>query len=319
MVVMMPCYNDWDAVRLLLRELENSFNSINLRSEVLLVDDCSSTAEPENLANGPFHALSSIEVLKLRRNMGHQRAICIGLSYIYEHRDADVVLVMDADGEDQPSDIVRMLSVFEEQRRTAIVFAERTRRSEDLIFRTGYFIYRILHQALTGISVKVGNFSIIPREHLASLVVISELWSHYAASVFRSKIRHVGVPTTRGARLAGKSKLNFVALVIHGLSAISVFLDVVGVRLSLAVFAGSGYLILLCVAIVILKFTTNMAIPGWATTTLGLLLIILMQMFVLILGLTGLVLFNRNNLSFIPIRDYKYFVGRIIGIFPPHE
>jgi hypothetical protein len=240
------------------------------------------------------------------------------LSHVFEQHDPDVVLVMDADGEDQPADIPKMLSVFEEHHRTAIVFAERTRRSEDFVFRTGYHCYRILHWALTGIRVRVGNFSIIPREHLASLVVISETWNHYAASVFRSKIQHIGVPTVRGTRLAGNSKLNLTSLVVHGLSAIAVFLDVVGVRLTLAACAGAAFLFLLCLAVIIVKYATSLAIPGWATTTLGLLLIILMQIFVLVLGLTGLVLFNRNNLSFIPIRDYKYFVGQVIEIYPAH-
>lgn len=316
---MMPCYNDWEAVRLLLKQLDAMFAATGLLVEVLLVDDCSSEPRPMDLANGPFRALSRIEVLRLRRNLGHQRAICIGLSHLYEHHDAEAMLVMDADGEDQPGDIPQMLAAFEEQGRTAIIFAERTRRSEGFVFRAGYFFYCILHHALTGIRVKVGNFSIIPRNYLASLVVISEMWNHYAASVFRSKIKHAGVPTVRGTRLAGKSQLNLVSLVVHGLSAIAVFLDVVGVRLTLAACAGAGFLSLLCVVVVIVKYTTSMAIPGWATTALGLLMIILMQMFVLVLGLTGLVLFNRNNLSFIPIRDYKYFAGQVVKVYPAHE
>jgi polyisoprenyl-phosphate glycosyltransferase len=319
MVVMMPCYNDWEAVRLLLKQLDSTFIAIGLRGEVLLVDDCSSMPRPMDLAKGPFQALNSIEVLQLRRNMGHQRAICIGLSHVFEHYNAEAVLVMDADGEDQPGDIAKMLSAFEEHHRTAIVFAERTRRSEDFVFRMGYFCYRVLHWALTGIHVKVGNFSIIPKEHLASLVVVSETWNHYAAAVFRSKIKHIGVPTARGSRLAGQSKLDLPSLVVHGLSAIVVFLDIVGVRLILAACAGTGLFFLLCIVVVVVKFATSMAIPGWATTTLGLLLIILMQMFVFVLGLTGLVLFNRNNLSFIPIRDYKYFAGNVIKIYPAHE
>jgi hypothetical protein len=183
----------------------------------------------------------------------------------------------------------------------------------------GYFCYRALHRILTGIRVKVGNFSIIPREHLASLVVISETWNHYAASVFRSRIKHIEVPSARGCRLAGESKLDLVSLVVHGLSAIAVFLDVVGVRLSLAACAGAGLLSLLCIAVFVVKYATSIAIPGWATTTLGLLLIILMQIFVLVLGLTGLVLFSRNSFSFIPIRDYKYFVGQVIIIDPGDE
>jgi glycosyltransferase involved in cell wall biosynthesis len=319
LVIMMPCYNDWEALRLLLQQLDATFAATGLKGEVIVVDDCSSEPCPHEFASGPFQALKRIEVLRLRRNMGHQRAICIGLSHVYEHHDGAAVLVMDADGEDRPEDIPLMLSAFEENRRTAIVFAERTRRSEDVVFRIGYACFCMLHRALTGIRVKVGNFSMIPREHLASLVVISESWNHHAAAVFRSRIKHVGVPAVRGARLAGKSNLSLVSHVVHGLSAIAVFFDVVGVRLIFIACGSAAILMLFSIAVFIVKYATSLAIPGWATTTLGLLLIILTQMFVLLLGLTGLVLFNRNNLSFIPIRDYKYFAGQVTTLYPPHE
>ena len=77
----------------------------------------------------------------------------------------------------------------------------------------------------------MGNFSIIPRPRLASLVVVSEMWNHYAAAAFKSRQPLCTVPTQRAKRLDGKSKMNFVNLVVHGLSAISVYGELVGIRL----------------------------------------------------------------------------------------
>jgi 2-polyprenyl-3-methyl-5-hydroxy-6-metoxy-1,4-benzoquinol methylase len=80
---------------------------------------------------------------------------------------------------------------------------------------------------LTGISVRVGNFSILPRSYLSTLIVLSELWNHYAAAVFRSRLKFEMIPIPRGRRIAGASRMNFVSLVTHGLSAASVFSDIV--------------------------------------------------------------------------------------------
>ena len=84
---MMPCYNDWEAVRILLKQLDSTFAANGLRGKVLLVDDCSSMSCPPDLVNEPFQALSRIEVLRLQRNLGHQRAICIGSCYVYENME----------------------------------------------------------------------------------------------------------------------------------------------------------------------------------------------------------------------------------------
>ena len=70
---------------------------------------------------------------------------------------------------------------------TKIVFAERAKRSESLAFRVFYGLYKLVHRVLTGQGVRVGNFSVIPRARLASLVVVSEMWNHYAAAAFASR------------------------------------------------------------------------------------------------------------------------------------
>ncbi|HTD66393.1 MAG TPA: glycosyl transferase, partial [Candidatus Limnocylindria bacterium] len=162
-------------------------------------------------------------------------------------------------------------------------------------------------------------FSILSRDHLATLSVVSELWNHYAASVYKARLPVALLPSTRGTRFAGESKLNFVSLSTHGLSAISVFAETVGVRLMF----GIGIIMLLSLAlvgvVVAVRLGTAMAIPGWATSAVGLLLIIVLQMLTLVVGLTFSVLFSRNNLTFLPSRDYRYFIGDISIIYGDRE
>jgi hypothetical protein len=310
-VVLIPVYNDWESLAHLLPRLDKSLAEWDFAVDVLVVDDGSTTQPEDRLAPGPFRALRRLDVLHLRRNLGHQRAIAIGLAYIEDCLRARAVVVMDGDGEDDPADVPRLLDELERAGSARIVFAERTRRSESFGFRIFYALYKLLHHLLTGQKVRVGNFSAIPRRRLSSLVVVSELWNHYAAAVIRSRQPHYLLPTERAARLCGRSHMNFVSLVTHGLSAISVHSDVVGVRLLVV----SAMLALLTagaiVLAVIVRLTTNLAIPGWATTTVGLLLILLVQAVIAAFVFSFMILASRHGSPFLPRRDYSFFIGSV--------
>lgn len=313
--ILMPVYNDWQCAALLVERVEAALAQQPGRASVVLVDDGSQEAVPAAFVSGKFVHVSSVEVLRLRRNLGHQRAIAIGLSFLHLERDCNVVMVMDADGEDRPEDVVRLMERFEQLGQKQVVFAARMRRSEGWVFRLGYHSYRWLHRLLTGIPVRVGNFSILGREHLEALMVMPDLWNHYAASVLKARLAYDLLPTRRGLRLAGRSKLDLAGMVVHGLSAISVFIELVGVRLSLAILAGLAALLALLSGVVGVRLWTDLAIPGWATYTAGLLVILLVQMLTVAMGLTLMILFNRNSLSFLPVRDYKFFVGKVYKIY----
>ncbi len=259
---------------------------------------------------GPSAAIDAVDVLHLRRNLGHQRAIAVGLAHLEAERDAcQLVVVMDSDGEDDPADIPRLLDRADQTGRRAMVFAERTKRSESLVFRVCYHLYRLVHRILTGRSVRVGNFSVIPRRRLASLVATSELWNHYAAAAFTSRQPYETIPTSRGRRLDGRSKMNFVGLVIHGLSAVSVYTDTIGVRLLIATLVMMGLDVSALVVTLAIRVSTNLAIPGWATTVFGVLLIILLQATLFLFVFSFMILAGRNSASFLPRRDYIHFVG----------
>ena len=153
---------------------------------VLVVDDGSIRERGDGAPWGPLEAIERMEVLTLRRNLGHQRAIAIGLAYIEARLEPEAVVVMDGDGEDDPRDIPRLLDRLRAEGGRKIVFAERSRRSESSTFRVFYWLYRQAHYVLTGQRVRVGNFSVIPRRRLISLVAVAEMWNHYAAAAFRS-------------------------------------------------------------------------------------------------------------------------------------
>jgi polyisoprenyl-phosphate glycosyltransferase len=313
-VVMIPIFNDWASLAQLLPRLDSVLASHFRTVDVLVVDDGSTVELQTEVESAAFTALRRIDVLRLRRNLGHQRAIAVGLAYIEDCLSTDAVVVMDGDGEDDPADVPRLLERLEEEGNGTIVFAERVKRSESFVFRIFYALFMLLQLFLTGKGVRVGNFSAIPRRRLSSLVVVAEMWNHYAAAVFRSRQPFCMIPSRRSRRLSGNSTMNFVSLVMHGLSAISVYSDVVGVRLLvmsviLALLTFSGL-----VGAILLPFATNLAVPGWASSTVGILLTLFVQAIMAAFVFNFVILGSRHAATFLPRRDYSYFVGSVSAL-----
>jgi hypothetical protein len=242
LLILIPSFNDWAALRLLLPGIDRAMTGSKWSASVLIVDDASTDPIPDGWPGGNFAALESVTVLHLRCNLGHQRAIALGLYHAHEFTDAAAVLVMDGDGEDRAEDLPKLLEEFERGGRREAVFAARTRRMESLAFQFFYHAYRVIHRILTGIEVRVGNFSVLPRPALVRLMAFSDLWNHYAAAVDRGRLPRRLLPLARGRRLEGRSRMNFVSLLIHGLAAMSVFSDIISARLlaASAVFAVLG-------------------------------------------------------------------------------
>jgi glycosyltransferase involved in cell wall biosynthesis len=316
--VLMPLRDDWTSAAELIRRLDKITDSPACTIEVVLVDDGSTQKCDAREFQAHFSIVRTIRSLRLRRNLGHQRAIAIGLAHLQNASVGDAVVVMDADGEDTPEGVSQLLRAYAETNGATAIFAERSRRSESLQFRCFYYLYKALHRSLTGVSVRVGNFSILPFRYLNTIAVLSEMWNHYAAAVFRSGLAFAMVPIPRGTRIAGTSRMNFVALVTHGLSAISVFGDIVGVRLLIGSLAGSLLAGLGIVVVAVIRFYTNRAIPGWATYATGTLVIIMIQLISIATSFTFFVLSNRSNLGFVPLRDYSFFVEETVDIYS-HE
>ena len=304
--VLIPVFDDWTAVELVLRGLDRVAEKYAPMLAVI-VDDASTLEPGAGFCADPFHSLTDVVRVRLRRNLGHQRAIAVGLVYVYQTYPGALTVVMDGDGEDRPEDIPALLSKLDAEGGRKIIFAERARRTERALFKLFYILYKLLHRALTGIAVRVGNFSVVPYSCLSSLVVSSEIWNHYAAAVFNARLAHESLPLPRGRRLAGKSKMNVTSLVTHGLSAISVYGDRVGVRL----LGVSGVTIVLLMIAVIVMFAARQHTPAATAYFIGLLILLLVQVVGMSLAFVFLTLRGRSGALFLPIRDCPCFIGEV--------
>ena len=204
--------------------------STALTGKIVFVNDGSLEPMPEQFPATPPRNIQQIQSVDLRTNLGHQRALCVGLVHLQQSGVTTPVVVMDSDGEDAPSDIPRLLENFVGEGKREVIFAARRLRAEGLIFKFFYKLYRTVHRGLwdsiPGLATSAFCLPLLER-----LVVTSDLWNHYAAAVVKLKLPYSTVSTDRSRRFAGESKMGFVGLVIHGLSAMSVFGDTVGVGL----------------------------------------------------------------------------------------
>jgi hypothetical protein len=304
--IVIPLYNDWNCFYLLIDKIEQTLpKDVISRIGFVLVNDCSLETIDKNKIRSSF----SIDVINLIRNMGHQRAIAIGLSYIALNSKCDNVIVMDADGEDRPEDIVRILA-YSDKNRNNIIFAKRTKRREKLTFRFFYQLYKIAFKLLTGRTINFGNFCLIPYQMLEKLVYVSEIWNHFAGGVIRSQLTYRTISSERGTRLVGTSKMNYMSLIMHGISAISVYIDMVSVRLITITALMIIISIIGILTVIIIKLFTNLAVavPGWASyTTLGFILL-LFQAFFMCLFLVFTVLSQRMQKQVLPIKEFQNYI-----------
>jgi hypothetical protein len=98
---------------------------------------------------------------------------------------------------------------------------------------------------------------------------------------------------------------------VHGLSGISTFYDVVATRILIASIACMIALAVALAAVVAIRLGTHLAIPGWATFTGGLGLLLMLQFVSMSFSLVFLMINTRQNMTVVPIRDYRVFVGAV--------
>jgi len=286
LVVVTPVYEDVEASSRLFKELNKALGP---DVYIVAVDD-GSVRQPVNINSIQAAGLDGV-VIKLKRNVGHQRAIAIGLNYVADHLpDAASVVVMDSDGEDLPETIKALLASLE-QPDVDIVVAQRKSRVETLRFRMFYVVYKWLFMLLSGRKISFGNFMALKPNAVKRMAAMQELWIHVAGCTLSSKLRIATCLLDRGPRYAGQSKMNFVGLALHGFKGLMVFAEDVLVRVGIACtvvamlsVAGS----VIAVALKLLGYAT----PGWFSVALGILVLVFLQtgaLTLMTLMLTGVV------------------------------
>lgn len=312
----MPVFNDWQSFTLLVEKIDAAIaeSKEKLSINVIAVNDGSTIEETFQASTfQELKSISSARIIHLTRNFGHQRAIAIGLCYAAEHLPHESAIVMDSDGEDKPNDVLTLIRA-SATNPGKIIFAQRAKRSESLMFRFFYALYKRVYHVLTGAPISFGNFSIIPPALLKRVSSVSEVWIHVAAGIMKARLPLAAVPTVRGVRLAGESKMNFVSLLLHGLSGIAVHSEVAAARLLVVSLIFILFSIAGIAAVLGIRFFSDVAIPGWATSSIGNLVAIFIEALLMSVLLVFLVLNNRSQQPFVPRLHYNDYVADVENI-----
>jgi len=218
--ILIPVYNDWQSVFKVVDEINNLPNISEHEISILIVNDASNHDREDKVYN--WHNLKSVKILNMSVNQGHARCIATGLKYIYEKEDFDYVIPMDGDGEDRPEEIEDFVSQIKNSNEKPIV-GERVKRSENLLFKFCYYIHKLITLFFTGHSIKFGNFTCLPKAVVEKLVQEKSTWNSFSGSLKKIQKDLIPIPSIRGVRYFGPSKMSFSNLLKHSLSIISVF------------------------------------------------------------------------------------------------
>tara|TARA_Y100000768_G_C23922197_1_gene655535 strand:- start:190 stop:1059 length:870 start_codon:yes stop_codon:yes gene_type:complete len=218
--ILIPVYNDWQSVTKLLENINNLKINPEFQISVIIVNDASNHDRENEDKN--FENLLSIKILNMKINQGHARCIATGLKYILEKDNFDYVIPMDGDGEDRPEEIKDFLNAINLSDVRPIV-GTRIKRSENLTFRICYYFHKLITMTFTGKLIKFGNFSCLPKSTVEKLIKDKSTWNSFSGALTKVENDLISIPSTRGNRYFGPSKMSFYNLIKHSLSIISVF------------------------------------------------------------------------------------------------
>ena len=228
--ILIPVYNDWQSVFKLLDEIDYNISEIDHEISVTIVNDASN--HDRDNENRNYQNIHSVKILNMRINQGHARCIATGLKYIFNKEDFDYVIPMDGDGEDRPEEIREFINKINNSNDNAIV-GQRVKRSEGLIFKICYQIHKLITLTFTGKSIKFGNFTCLPKTIVEKMINEKATWNSFSGSLTKIENELLSIPSTRGSRYFGPSKMSFFNLLKHSLSIISVFRKTVLIRSAL--------------------------------------------------------------------------------------
>ena len=241
--ILIPIYNDWQSVFKLLENIDLVIAGLEEEVSVLIVNDASTEQRPEISLN--LNNLKSIQVINMKENRGHARCNAAGLKYINEREDVDYVIPMDGDGEDRPEEIRPLIEKAKEYPDTVIT-ANRIKRSEGLLFKFCYLIHKYLTFVFTGQSIKFGNYTCLTKSAVDKMSKEAATWSSFSGSLSKVVKDRRSVPSIRGARYFGPSKMSFINLLKHSLSIVAVYKFTVLIRsiifLAVYIFLVSQYI-----------------------------------------------------------------------------
>jgi polyisoprenyl-phosphate glycosyltransferase len=264
--VVAPVFNEEDLIDEFYARVARALEG--LRFELLLVDDGStdgSTVVLERLANSD----PRVRIVFLSRNFGHQTALTAGL----DHARGDAVVMLDADLQDPPELIPRMLDHW--RAGCDVVYAVREQREGESRFKlaTAHWFYSLFDKlAQVELQHNSGDFRLLDRRALDALLSMRERNRFLRGMTVWVGYTQAAVPYRRDPRYAGQTKYTLAKMVKFSLDAISSFSHR---PLQLATLLGFliSTLAFVAIPVVIVLRILGSYLPGFSSITIAVLLL----------------------------------------------
>ena len=204
---------------MLLEQIDTQMKKTNKYADILVVDDCS---KKKKIKIKKLSNIRTIDIISLKKNLGSQKAICIGLKYLKKIKKKTIITVLDSDGEDDSSRIPAMIKTAEKNLDKVIV-SSRIRRRENFIFKILYFIHKCITFVFTLNWISFGNYSSFQSSNIDKILKNNSSWLAFSATVTKN-CKIIRLYAERKKRFFGNSKLSFMGLINHSIRVNSVFM-----------------------------------------------------------------------------------------------
>lgn len=273
--LVVPCYNEGENVLPFHEAAVNALGKMDL--EIVYIDDGSRDATLHNLKKIYAKKDCKVKIVSFSRNFGKESGIYAGL----EHATGDYICIIDADLQQRPEIVKDMVAILEEKPEVDVVAAFQDRRSEGKVlsfFKRSF--YKVINRlSKVPLQPDASDFRTFRKSVRDSILSLGE-YHRFSKGIFA----WVGyttdfIPYTACQRMNGKTKWNFWKLFNYAIEGIIGFSTA---PLRLATICGSvtgaaALIYLICV--IVEKLTRGIAVPGYATIIVLLLLFSSIQMF----------------------------------------
>ena len=219
-IILTPTFNDWKSLSKLLFEIDKNIAGLKGNFRTLVINDASTLKPKLNLKN--VKHLRKIKIITLKKNLGSQKSICLGLKYLKKKKTKAIITIIDSDGEDDPKNIKKLINLAQKNP-NSIITANRLKRTENIFFKFLYKLHLLITFLLTGRYIDFGNYCSFNSSNLKKLLLNANLWLACSAGIKKNCSSLKSYYMSRRKRYFDTSKAKFSFLFGHSLNVISVF------------------------------------------------------------------------------------------------
>lgn len=227
--IVLPTYNDWKSLEKVLEILNLRLKNLKKDIYILIINDCS---KEKFKKTKNFKNFKKIIVLNLKKNLGSQKAIYVGLKYL-QKKITDynnvIISILDSDGEDDPKALKKLIQITE-RKKDFFIFASRKGRTENRFLKILNNARLYITLILTGKFINFGNFSSFPSSLLKRITLNDDIFLAFSSGVAKNYSKLFLYNVKKNKRFYDTSKVNIKFLIIHSIKIISVFYKVVFLR-----------------------------------------------------------------------------------------